>query len=1816
MYTDHNDKKCGKECTRKDHQNHHTCTTNIRTAQSEPYTNTDPQEEGKWSSIPDNYVHNKRVDTRSGTQSSDPISNPKKKKCKCGSQTHQRISSKKCPFYKGTQTRGKRKWYAIAKGRQTGVFNDYWEFIEPLVREFSNKKHKSFATKSEAVEWLSETWERTISDITKNMNIVDGTQRRNTKSNNKKRQLGKTDSVRSNNKQRRTMTDGQLDCTQQSQLSGVKRNAFHILKENQGKMGGKKKRRTARHDTTESRNNSTLETVKGWNFNPRSLLCELFIKGNNLKEHTIRSILQDSVNPLYRKLVNELKLTQINRNVYRGTVSGHRARNLEKHLCTDDLELPFQISSFEENTHSNNEQGWKTHSGQKTKCIEFVIKCTSTKRSGKLEDRIRVMEALDNRWWKELTNMKMQMHRDHEYICQVWTKSPYEFCTALKDIRNIRKNSRCSWRAAIFGSSRKYNKNSTKYKQSKLQDKQKQKPQVKHREGKQITSVQNSFDALQKKYIDEDDERESHEEPEIKPHQTAIRKPRIYIKNKCGLRVATWNAGIIGRHTHEEINQYCLDKKIMIMCIQESGATQHVKPKFKDYHWFDQYDKKIKNHSMGIMVRKTILSSVDDITSEMKCTSCRSSECVSSQWIKIRTHQSNHEVVVIGNYYVPNPNETPGNKTKRAKTLSGIRNKIKHVKHVVHGDPDTKDAVIKIMMCGDFNLHMGKTESDHDNPLMGNYMFHDSPTLVKRDADECEHIRSIMKREELVCLNGHKEIYDTISDDENYCGKAFTRIGKKDDKLTHTVVDYIFTNCQCKPMEITQCPMKGDSRMSDHEVLYTDIKISVEHRTNKRDYTKYLKLKDFYDHTNPGSKDNEDIKHKEKVERNVKTAELKLRKMQIEEKIKELCRRQGPSVAYNFLFRNIVKVLEEVCGSKIKGTGKVKSWWTSEYGKKSKNFRKLGKSLRMRQTSRNSHKWKEYRKVGKSLKALRRRLIREFEKERGNTWRKMYLRNDKAVYRIHEDLNKYSESLNITSLIDKKDDNRLKTDHSDMLRIAEDHGVTVFQEKINTSQASDYKPTITEHNINKQLVKTITPDEVQKAINAANLGRAPGPEDRLNAEVFKSLGHYLAPILAIIFNAVIRTGEIPRIWRKGTIVNLFKNKGSRTDLNNYRGIMLLSITGKLFNSILAKRITKHCVDEKVINTQQAGFMPGEGTIGHAMVFTEIVRNMVNDDKRPFAFFLDLSKAFDCIPRHHIYNNMAKAGIPEKLINVVKDMYDKTEARFRVNNEHTNYINTIQGVPQGDPLSPIIFNIVINPLLEALQKKNIAYKFVRNDNNAHSFLMYADDFVLLAENEEQLQEGIEVCKECIDYLGLKANVKKSAVMQFTMGEEKSQYKFKWGENEIPFNGENKNTKIDSYQYLGITIDKDLTWEEHFDNVRKRECSAFSKFKTTLEHMEMPVTLKLKLAKSCIATTNKYGIEVTSPSDKVIEKLDEREMKYLKTLLDVHPHCGSTFLRLLCNWPEYELTREVQTINTLRKFDAKGANKYQSKLPAVWQNNYDIKFRSHNSAKQIIESKAMWLHDECSMIYDHSEGAKIKTYRNSMHRYKEKLQKALKKKTRYISAVRNYENEHHGRDPILTYLTPRQTRRWVNIVAGGYELGWKPHQHCCPHCGSPDSIEHTFKECKHLKDHEKQALDISLESKSATKTYQKHQNKTDGMERRVKAVKTIIGIDVKRERKVMLNMINEQTDITGKTIKINVPNDKVKSGKILAYDPATTTASIELEGGGYEFVNIKELISRQHCWIFELHKFLHPPHQTWPSGQVTVRRADGQNMADST
>ena len=257
-----------------------------------------------------------------------------------------------------------------------------------------------------------------------------------------------------------------------------------------------------------------------------------------------------------------------------------------------------------------------------------------------------------------------------------------------------------------------------------------------------------------------------------------------------------------------------------------------------------------------------------------------------------------------------------------------------------------------------------------------------------------------------------------------------------------------------------------------------------------------------------------------------------------------------------------------------------------------------------------------------------------------------------------------------------------------------------------------WKPSLKKFKTHNELKKPYTLEEVHWMIDNSNCGKAGGPEDGITAEVYKSLRNYIAPALLLLFNTVIKTENVPRNWRKGTITNIFKS-GNRQIATNYRGIMLLDVAGKFFNGILAKRLTDYCEEHGILNKNQAAFVSLEGTHSPAGATTATLSHLQASAKPPkkrekgegiYMLLIDLSKAFDCIGRREIYTALRYAGVPGKIIRIIKDLHTKTVVRYKVNGKHRSKpFGTIQEVPQGDPLSPICFNLVINPMLDEMDK---------------------------------------------------------------------------------------------------------------------------------------------------------------------------------------------------------------------------------------------------------------------------------------------------------------------------------------------------------------------------------------------------------------------------------------------------------------------------------------------------------------------------------
>ena len=134
-------------------------------------------------------------------------------------------------------------------------------------------------------------------------------------------------------------------------------------------------------------------------------------------------------------------------------------------------------------------------------------------------------------------------------------------------------------------------------------------------------------------------------------------------------------------------------------------------------------------------------------------------------------------------------------------------------------------------------------------------------------------------------------------------------------------------------------------------------------------------------------------------------------------------------------------------------------------------------------------------------------------------------------------------------------------------------------------------------NNNYLLNEDITLEQVIQAMKKLKNGKSPGLDNILN-EFLKYSPYVVKEIITKFFNIIFKTSIIPDKWNVACIIPVYKNRGSRVDPNNYRGISLLSCLGKLFTSVLNIRLTQYLDTYDVLGSEQAGFRAGHSTTDH------------------------------------------------------------------------------------------------------------------------------------------------------------------------------------------------------------------------------------------------------------------------------------------------------------------------------------------------------------------------------------------------------------------------------------------------------------------------------------------------------------------------------------------------------------------------------------------------------------------------------------------
>ena len=430
--------------------------------------------------------------------------------------------------------------------------------------------------------------------------------------------------------------------------------------------------------------------------------------------------------------------------------------------------------------------------------------------------------------------------------------------------------------------------------------------------------------------------------------------------------------------------------------------------------------------------------------------------------------------------------------------------------------------------------------------------------------------------------------------------------------------------------------------------------------------------------------------------------------------------------------------------------------------------------------------------------------------------------------------------------------------------------------------------------VNNQLDDLPTEQEVTKAIDELQSGKAAGP-DGIPPEVFKGGGPALVKSLTEFLCHCWNDGDLPQDLKDARIVHLYKGKGDRSSCDNYRGISLLSIAGKILSKVILNRLNKHLLDE-IVPESQCGFRKNRGTVDMIFASKQVQEKCREQNKDLYILFVDLTKAFDTISRPGLWNILPRIGIPPKMVRMIRSFHDGMKARL-VNGDESNEFPVTNGVKQGCVLAPTLFSFIFSMMLLSAFKESdpgieITY---RTDGGIYKTqrlksitkiskalvraLLYADDCAIVAHSEKDLQEMADALSAATKRYGLTISIKKTEVLyQPAPGSIRKEPEIKI-DNQILKN-------VDAFAYLGSTLTSNNSLDKEISNRIAKASSAFGRLrKRVWDDRGLKSETKCDVYRAVVLSALLYGCETWTAYRRHIKLLEQFHQRCLRSILNI-------------------------------------------------------------------------------------------------------------------------------------------------------------------------------------------------------------------------------------------------------------------------------------------------------------------------------------------
>lgn len=390
------------------------------------------------------------------------------------------------------------------------------------------------------------------------------------------------------------------------------------------------------------------------------------------------------------------------------------------------------------------------------------------------------------------------------------------------------------------------------------------------------------------------------------------------------------------------------------------------------------------------------------------------------------------------------------------------------------------------------------------------------------------------------------------------------------------------------------------------------------------------------------------------------------------------------------------------------------------------------------------------------------------------------------------------------------------TNKKDIANLFNTYFTHIGQEMANKiSKGTNYEAYLSKVNSTFKL-KEATEDQISKIMSAQQPKLSCGI-DSINNKLVKNFHKELANPMTKIINKSIQESKVPKMYKIGRLIPLFK-KGNQADCGNYRPVSLLSSLSKILEKVISGQMMHYLNTHNLLCPDQFGFRPKSQT-------NHVVQKLINDisknataNKVTIATYLDLSKAFDCIQYEILYKKLEYLGFDSKTIAWFKDYLSGRLQCVDLDGTLSDWEEVQLGVPQGSILGPTLFLLYIND--------------VNNADKSASFTKFADDSTVtsfgnsIKEAASKMNVIMKNVDTWFDQNKLNLNPSKTRYMIFGAGRADPDCD---SENLIQIRNEPlqrvwRKGKEKAFKLVGIWIDEELKWSEHIAVTHKKINSA--------------------------------------------------------------------------------------------------------------------------------------------------------------------------------------------------------------------------------------------------------------------------------------------------------------------------------------------------------------------------------------------------------